>query len=112
MVVQTASLGSQLDPPSDSNASSGGEDASTGVLVAEAPVFDAQVPPANSSSSASQLVSIEVPSTSAAAVSTAAAAGQVSLVLLPSNPPGSGSGIKADRLPDQHGSSAVARKRS
>ena len=46
--------------------------------------MEVETPPADSESAASQLVSVEVSSTLAAAVSTAAAADQVSLVLLPS----------------------------
>ena len=111
MVVQTASLGSPLGSPSE-NGSSDGADASAGVLVAEASVFDVEAPPAASASSASQLVSIEVPSTSAAAVSTAAAADQVSLVLLPSTSPGSGSGSKVDLPPVHHRNPAAAGKSS
>ena len=83
MVVQTASLGDPLAPSTSTGGASGG-DASTGVLVPEALVFDVEVPPADSASSASQLVSVEVSSTLAPAVSAAAASDQVSLVLLPS----------------------------
>lgn len=103
MIVQTASPGSPLDAPSatndssgangtngsndsnDANGANGDPGASTGVLVPQAGVFDVEAPPANSSSEASQLVSVEVSSTVASAVSTAANADQVSLVLLPSN---------------------------
>ena len=107
MVVQTASVGSPLASPSGSNGSASGADASTGVLVAETPVFDVEAPPASSGSSASQLVSVEVPSTSAAAVSTAAAADQISLVLLPPIPSGSGSGPKGDSSTTRHRPSAT-----
>ena len=84
MIVQTASLGAPLDSPASTGGISGGVRAITGVLVPEALVFDVEGPPADSASSVSQLVSVEVSSTLAAAVSTAAAADQVSLVLLPS----------------------------
>jgi hypothetical protein len=83
MIVQTDSPGTSLVSP-DSGGPSGGLDPSTGVLVPQASVFDVAVPPADSASSASLLVSVDVSSTLAAAVSTAAAADQVSLVLLPS----------------------------
>jgi hypothetical protein len=53
------------------------------VLVPQATVFDVGPPSANSSNGASLLVSVEVSTTLAAEVSTAASAGEVSLVLLP-----------------------------
>ena len=87
MVVQTASPGSPLSvgttsgPSSPSNGSEA--TAATGVLVPEAAVFDVTTPGANSGGTVSELVSVEVPTTLAASVSTAAAADQVSLVLLP-----------------------------
>jgi hypothetical protein len=86
MIVQTASPGSPLTSPSPAAGSSESSAASTGVLVPQAGVFDVETPPASSAASVSQLVSVEVSSTLAAAVSTAAAADQVSLVLLPSGP--------------------------
>jgi hypothetical protein len=52
-------------------------------------VFDTAVPSAQSGTGAAELVSIEVSANLAAAVSTAAVADQVSLVLLPS-PSGGG----------------------
>lgn len=61
----------------------------TGVLVPDALVFGVASPGPNSSGSASELVSIEVSSTVAAAVSVAAASDQVSLVLLPASGTGS-----------------------
>jgi hypothetical protein len=89
IIVQTASPGTPLSSASTTSSNPGGQSgevgASTGVLVPEATVFNAEAPPSNSSSSASLLVSVEVSSTLAAAVSTAAAAGQVSLVLLPTS---------------------------
>lgn len=88
MVVQTASAGASPVPSSGSGAPSVDTGASAGVLVPLAKVFDVEVPPANTGSSASQLVSVEVSSSLAAAVSTAAAADQVSLVLLPSGTAG------------------------
>ena len=53
------------------------------MLVPQATVFDVGPPSANSSDGASLLVSVEVSRTLAAEVSTAASAGEVSLVLLP-----------------------------
>jgi hypothetical protein len=86
MVVQTGTPGTPA--PATSTASSGGA-ASTGVLVPSARVYGVALPPVNSSGANSELVSIEVSSTVAAEVSVAAAADQVSLVLLP--PAGAGS---------------------
>lgn len=68
---------------------SGGADGTSGVLVANAAVFGVDLPSANSSSGAAELVSVEVPTTLAASVATAAAADQVSVVLLPSGAGGS-----------------------
>ena len=100
MLIQTLDVGSSLPlaaPPS-ANATdpgSGGDPndgaASTGVLVAQATVFETAIPAPSSSSGASELVSVEVPSTMAAAVATAAAASQVTLVLLPAGIAGSDS---------------------
>ncbi len=103
MVVQTASLGAPLDSPLSAGGSSGTVRASTGVLVPEALVFDVEAPPTDSESSASQLVSVEVSSTLAAAVSTAAAADQVSLVLLPSDSGGPRPIHLGDPTPDRNG---------
>jgi hypothetical protein len=88
-MVQTASPGTPLSsvPTSSSSSTSAsqssGSGSATGVLVPQASVFDVEVPSSNSSSDASLLVSVEVSSTLAASVSTAAAADQISLVLLP-----------------------------
>ena len=88
MVVQTLGAGSAL--PSTAVAGSGGSaadgtasDPSSGVLVAQATVFQTDAPSTTSASGAAELVSVEVPATMAASVATAAAASQVSLVLLP-----------------------------
>ncbi len=70
----------------------GGVPSSTGVLVGQATVFQTAVPSTTSASGASELVSVEVPSTLAAAVATAAAASQVSLVLLPPGAQGTDGG--------------------
>ena len=89
MIVQTAASGSPLVSSVSADASSGDSGSSTGVLVPEATVYDVESPPADSSSGASELVSVEVSGTLAAAVTTAAATSQVSLALLAPNPVGS-----------------------
>ena len=91
MIVETASPGAPLTAapvtavPSTAVPSTDGSAAATttGVLVPQASVFDVESPSADSAAGVSELVSVEVSSTLAAAVSTAAAADQVSLVLLP-----------------------------
>ena len=110
MVVQTASLGTPLNTPSPSGDGSEGGGASTGVLVPEALVFDVEAPPADSASNASQLVSVEVSSTLAAAVSAAAAADQITLVLLPSVPARSSG--KDSPAPERRNASSATGKSS
>ena len=89
MIVQSASPGAPATATatdSGSGSGSGSQDgggSATGVLVPQATVFDVGPPSANSSDGASLLVSVEVSRTLAAEVSTAASAGEVSLVLLP-----------------------------
>ncbi len=87
MIVQSASPGAPATATAtDSGSGSGSQDgggSATGVLVPQATVFDVGPPSANSSDGASLLVSVEVSRTLAAEVSTAASAGEVSLVLLP-----------------------------
>ena len=89
MIVQSASPGAPATATAtDSGSGSGsgpqdGGGSATGVLVPQATVFDVGPPSANSSDGASLLVSVEVSTTLAAEVSTAASAGEVSLVLLP-----------------------------
>lgn len=83
MIVQTASPGAPLTATGTGAAPQGVGGSTAGVLVPLATVFAVGPPAANSTSSASLLVSVEVSTTLAAAVSTAASAGQVSLVLLP-----------------------------
>jgi SAF domain len=83
MIIQTAAPGTPLVTPNSTGSASGGSGASTGVLVPQARVSDVEAPPGNPSGAESQLVSVEVSSTVASAVSTAANADQVSLVLLP-----------------------------
>jgi hypothetical protein len=85
MIVQSASPGAPATA-TDTGSGSGSQDgggSATGVLVPQATVFDVGPPSANSSDGASLLVSVEVSTTLAAEVSTAASAGEVSLVLLP-----------------------------
>lgn len=100
MVVQTAAPGASVSttPPVvaagmaglPSTGSSGGtgtlapSGGSTGVLVPSALVVATAAPPTSSSGSTMELVSVEVAAPVAADVSVAAAAGQVSLVLVPS----------------------------
>lgn len=82
MIVETASSGAPSDPSASADASSDDPGPSTGVLVTQATVYDVDSPPADLSSDASELVSVAVSDTLAAAVATASAAGQVSLALL------------------------------
>lgn len=85
MIVQTPGTGSALPVGGvpDTSGSGSGPVASSGVLVARSTVFASSVPAPSSASGASELVSVEVPSTVAAAVASASSASQVSLVLLP-----------------------------
>jgi len=99
LVVQTAAPGSTLSSPSSASGSvtSTGSSAATssgvafggtagagaGILVPEATVVAVAQPGPSSSGAYAFLVSIEVPYADAAGVATAAAAGQVGLVLLP-----------------------------
>jgi hypothetical protein len=94
MVVQTETPGTPVtgvvsvgSPASSTSSTSQGSaaatPASTGVLVPDALVHDVATPQPAASGSETELVSLEVSSTLAAQVSVAAAADQVSLVLLP-----------------------------
>jgi hypothetical protein len=98
MVVQTASPGAPLtsavDPSGTSSGTSGtsgdgstdsdgGDVASTGVLVSQATVFDVEAPQPNDANGGATLISVAVASTLGAVVATAAAADQISVVLLP-----------------------------
>ncbi len=95
MIVQTAQAGTALGGTAGTGVTGQSSDGSepgsegsgvpTGVLVPQADVFDVQSPPADASSDILQLVSVEVSSTVAAAVTTAANADQLSLVLLPAS---------------------------
>jgi hypothetical protein len=105
MVVHTESAGAPAPPtplvnsaspaasPGLSNGTNSGSGSpatqavSDGVLVSDSLVYDVEFPPASSSGGLAELVSIEVSSTLASAVSIAATAGQVSLVLLPPTSP-------------------------
>jgi hypothetical protein len=90
MIVQTGESATAVVSSGASSPTSPSSAASSGVLVPEASVFGVDQPPAGSAADASLLVSVEVSSTSAAAVSTAADADQISLVLLPPDAGGSG----------------------
>jgi hypothetical protein len=101
MVVQTAGSGATLAAPVASAASSSSPSSSSvgtltggtgtavattsgaGVLVARATVASVSVPAATASGGYALLASVQVASAAAPSVTTAAAAGQVSLVLLP-----------------------------
>ncbi len=92
MIIQTPGVGTVLPVEgaadgsgSDLGTGAAGTIAASGVLVAQATVFEATAPPAASTSGVAELVSVEVPSTLAAAVASASSASQVSLVLLPAS---------------------------
>ena len=94
MVVQTNAPGSPVTASSTVPSSPGsgptsmapnGTGSSTGVLVPVARVTTVAQPASGSSGSETELVSVEVSETLAAQVSVAAAADQVSLVLVPGN---------------------------
>jgi hypothetical protein len=93
MMVLTNSPGTAVTGMATAGGSSASDASTTGVLIPRATVFDVDLPAANSSD-ASLLVSVEVTQKVAADVATAAAADQVSLVLLPTGatePPAGGS---------------------
>ncbi len=94
MVIQTETPGTPVGGIGDgsssvdgsqsgSTSSNPGAGTSTGVLVPDALVHDVATPQASSAGSETELVSLEVSATLAAQVSIAAAADQISLVLLP-----------------------------
>jgi hypothetical protein len=95
MVVQTASPGTPLNSAIDSSGTSSGASGSestdsdngsvgsTGVLVSQATVFDVEAPQQNDAGGGATLISVVVASTLGAEVATAAAADQISVVLLP-----------------------------
>jgi hypothetical protein len=93
MVVQTASSGSlaggvaTTSPAASNSAQSGYSAMANGVLVPAASVYAMAIPSANSGSDDAELVSIQVSSALAPAVSVVAAEGQVSLILLPQEGP-------------------------
>ncbi|MHB1516911.1 MAG: hypothetical protein ACYCVN_01045 [Acidimicrobiales bacterium] len=93
MIVETGAPGAPTAAPpvavSGAGATAGGGvPFTTGTLVPRAFIFDVAAPSPADSSSISQLVSVEVPATEAAAVSAVAAADEVALVLLPPMPAG------------------------
>ncbi len=98
MIVQTAIPGSAQPVQPTASGSSDGSTESRGVLVPQANVFDVEIPPASTSASVVESVSVEVSATFAAGVSTAAAADEVSLVLLPN-----GAGVPASGARSQAG---------
>ena len=83
MVVQTGSPGTMAGSGESVSGSAGVADGATGILIPQATVFETSAPSTQTAGGASELVSVEVSATLAAAVSTAAVADQVSLVLLP-----------------------------
>ncbi len=84
MIIQTGSPGAAVTGLTAAGPSAGAASApDTGILVPQASIFGTASPASDSSGATSLLVSVEVSTTLAAAVSTAAAADQVSLVLLP-----------------------------
>ena len=94
MIVQTSAPGAVLPVAGagigTTDGSSAADASGTGVLVAQATVFETAAPSPSSASGAAELVSVEVPSTEAVAVATAAAASEVTLVLLPAVSAGTG----------------------
>ncbi len=96
MIVQTLNAGTVLPATSGLGTSGVAGNlngaSSAGVLVAQARVFETATPPTSSSSGAAELVSVTVPSTLASTVATAAAASEVSVVLLPAGLADSGTG--------------------
>ena len=101
MVVQTGQPGSpapslstssstsgaaSFPAPSAGSGSSSSQSGSEGVLVPRAQVYDVASPSAASGGASTQLVSVELAQQLAPAVSVAAAAGQVSIVVLPQGP--------------------------
>jgi hypothetical protein len=100
MLVQTGQPGSPAPSLSSSGSGPGssagsglstgsGQSTSDGVLVPRALVYDVAAPSAASGNGSTQLVSVELAQELAPAVSVAAAAGQVSIVVLPQGSSGS-----------------------
>jgi hypothetical protein len=100
MIIETGSPGTAVSGLTSTGSSAGPSAGATGtpetgILVPQASVFGTASPASDSSGATALLVSVEVSTTLAAAVSTAAAADQVSLVLLPrgtSDPAGQSAG--------------------
>ena len=92
MVIQTGLPGSPA-PTFPSSSSSPGSTSSqpsgVGVLVPRAEVYDVASPGSASGSSPTQMLSIQLPQNLAPAVSVAAAAGEVSIIVIPPEPAGS-----------------------
>jgi hypothetical protein len=92
MVIQTGLPGSPAPTFPSSSAISGstsGQPSSVGVLVPRAEVYDVASPGSTSGDSSTQLVSLQVSEGQAPAVSVAAAAGEVSIVVIPPGSSGS-----------------------
>ena len=92
MVVQTGLPGSPAPTfagSSSSPDSTSSQPSSVGVLVPRADVYDVASPGSTSGGSSTQLVSIQLPENLAPAVSVAAAAGEVSLIVIPPGSSGS-----------------------
>lgn len=86
MVVQTGLPGSPAPTFSGSGSGPGStssQSSGVGVLVPRADVYDVSSPGSTSGDSSTQLVSIQLPENLAPAVSVAAAAGEVSLIVIP-----------------------------
>jgi hypothetical protein len=92
MVVQTGLPGSPAPTSPSSSSSSGStlnQPSGVGVLVPRADVYDVASSASTSGDSSTQLVSIQLPQDLAPAVSVAAAAGEVSLIVIPPESSGS-----------------------
>jgi hypothetical protein len=92
MVVQTGPPGSPVPAfPSSSSSSSStsSQPSSVGVLVPRAEVYDVASPGSTSGDASTQLVSIQLSENLAPAVSVAAAAGEVSIIVIPPGSSGS-----------------------
>ncbi len=88
MVIQTGLPGSPA-PTFPSSTSTSSQASSVGVLVPRAEVYDVASPGSSPGGSSSQMVSIQLPQNLAPAVSVAAAAGEVSIIVIPPESSGS-----------------------
>ena len=97
MIVQTLTLGTCLSGDQWARDQRSRRQSQRSGIVGRGPrgpgrVFETATPPTSNSSGAAELVSVTVPSTLASTVATAAAASEVSVVLLPAGPADSGTG--------------------